>query len=278
MKRVGIIGDPVAHSLSPAFQGAAFRAAGVDATYELWPTPLTDLAARVDSLRRDDVLGANVTIPHKENVIPLLDELDPAARNVGAVNVVVHRDGRLVGHNTDGLGFVESLRREAVFDPKDRRVLLLGAGGAARGIAFALAGAGATVDIWNRTGERADRLASDVRDAGLAAAAVQTPVVAAYACIVNTTSVGMEGTGTEDDVPYPLAGASPGTLVADIVYRPAETTFLREARAAGLPVLGGLPMLIYQGALGFELWTGLSAPVAVMFEAARAALSRPASA
>lgn len=273
MKLAGVIGDPVGHSLSPTFQGAAFRAAGIDARYEAWPTPLAALPGRIESLRGTDVLGANVTIPHKEVVLPLLDELDRSAALVGAVNTIVNHEGRLVGHNTDGAGFVEALRHEASFAPEGQPVLLLGAGGAARGIAFALAVAGAGVRIWNRTPARAERLAADVRAAGFSATAVATPDPAGARCVVNCTSVGMEGTGTEGDTPCDLHRADPGTLAVDIVYKPAETAYLKAARNAGLPVLGGLAMLIHQGALGFELWTGLAAPVPVMFEAARAALA-----
>ncbi|MCC6382626.1 MAG: shikimate dehydrogenase [Dehalococcoidia bacterium] len=277
MKRLGIIGDPVAHSLSPIFQNAALEAAGIDAHYEAWHTPRADLPARVGSLRDGDVLGANVTIPHKGAVIPLLDGLDPRAALVGAVNTVVQRDGKLTGYNTDGAGFVEALRREAGFEPAGKRVLLLGAGGAARGITFALGQAEASaVHIWNRTPARAERLAEDVHAAGMPAEAVPEASPAGYACIVNCTSVGMEGTGTESESPINLAQAEPGTLAVDIVYRPADTAFLHAAQEAGLPSLGGLPMLIYQGALAFELWTGAPAPVDVMFRAAREALARPA--
>jgi shikimate dehydrogenase len=271
----GVIGYPVAHSLSPAFQTAAFRASGLDVRYELWETAPESLAGRIVSLRDPKYLGANVTIPHKQAVIPLLDELGGQSSRVGAVNTIVNRSGRLFGFNTDGQGFVLAMRNEAHADPSDRSILLLGAGGAARGIAFALAEAKAgRIGIWNRTSARAERLAADVAGAG----ALATPVPALsdlspYDVIVNCTSVGMEGSGTESSAPCDISTARPGTLIADIVYAPAETSLLRQAREAGLPVLPGLPMLIYQGALSFELWTGVPAPVEVMFEAARKALA-----
>ncbi|MCC7365835.1 MAG: shikimate dehydrogenase [Dehalococcoidia bacterium] len=273
MKTAGIIGHPVAHSLSPVFQQAAFDYCGLDVRYERWDTPADVLATRVASLRWPESLGANVTIPHKEAVFLLLDELGGQSARVGAVNTIVNREGRLFGFNTDGPGFVAALKNEAVFDPAGRRVLLLGAGGAARGIAFALGEArAAEVAIWNRTPERAARLAGDVAATGATVRATGSTDPAGFDCIVNCTSVGMEGTGTEAASPCDFATAAPGALAVDIVYKPENTAFLAAAKAAGLPVLGGLPMLIYQGALAFELWTGVPAPVEVMFEAARRAL------
>ncbi len=269
----GIIGHPVAHSLSPVFQGAAFAHCGLDVRYEAWDTTPEALAGRVVSLRDPKYLGANVTIPHKETVIPLLDELGGQSARVGAVNTIVNRSGRLYGFNTDGSGFVAALRNEAQFEVAGKAVLLFGAGGAARGIAFALAEARVgSIAIWNRTPERAARLAADVAREGGAVQAVLGADTAGFDCIVNCTSIGMHGGGAEADVPCDFAGARPGALAVDIVYRPEETPFLRAARAAGLAARGGLPMLIYQGALAFELWTGVRAPVEAMFEAARTAL------
>jgi shikimate dehydrogenase len=275
MRFAGIIGHPVEHSLSPAFQSAAFHHCGLDVRYELWDTPAEGLATRVATLRNPDCLGANVTIPHKEAVIPLLDELGGQSARVGAVNTIVNRDGRLFGFNTDGPGFVDALRHEASFDPSGRSVALLGAGGAARGIAFALAEArAARIAIVNRTSERARRLAADVGAADAEAVALDTPAgLGAYDCVVNCTSVGMAGGPAPADLPCDVSILRPGALAVDIVYVPEETPFLRAARAAGHPTLGGLPMLIYQGARAFELWTGARAPVEVMFEAARNALA-----
>lgn len=275
-RRCGIIGHPVAHSLSPVFQGAAFAHCGLDTAYELWDTTAARLEERVASLRGADILGANVTIPHKEAVFPFLDELGGQSARVGAVNTIVNREGRLFGFNTDGPGFVAALRDEARFDPAGKAILLLGAGGAARGIAFALAEARAErIVIANRDVGRAERVASDV--AGLpyrgVSAAGAGVAVAGYDAIVNCTSVGMHGGPDPQGLPADLSGAKPGALVVDIVYAPEETPFLRGARADGLKTVGGLSMLIYQGALAFELWTGLRAPVDVMLEAARKALA-----
>ncbi len=267
--RLGIIGHPVAHSLSPAIQGAALRAAGVDATYDRWDTSPDSLAARIAALREPDYLGANVTIPHKQAVLPMLDEVAPLAAGIGAVNTIVNDGGRLTGHNTDGGGFVAALR-EAGFAPLGKSFLLVGAGGAARGIAFALrqAGAGALA-ISNRTAARAQALAGAVGAEAVPFEASPAP----YDCVVNCTSAGMHGSGAEGTLPCDPAAAGPATLIVDIVYAPEETPFLRAAHKAGLPTLGGLPMLIHQGALAFELWTGHPAPLDAMREAARAALA-----
>ena len=270
-RRAGIIGHPVAHSLSPVFQAAAFTECGLDVRYEFWDTEAAALHGRVVSLTDPSVLGANVTIPHKEAVIPYLDELGGQSARVGAVNTIVNRGGRLFGFNTDGPGFVAALRNEAGFEPAGKSILLLGAGGAARGIAFALAEARAdNVGIWNRTSARASRLAMDVSVAnGTSVHTVLTDDPGGYDCVINCTSLGMEGTGAETQSLCDFSLARPTALAVDIVYKPEETAFLKAAKAQGLRTLGGLPMLIYQGALAFELWTGVRAPVDVMFEAAR---------
>ena len=275
MSLAGIIGHPVAHSLSPVFQSAAFKECGLDVRYETWDTPAEALAGRVVSLRDPKYLGANVTIPHKVAVFPLLDELGGHAARVGAVNTIVNRNGRLFGFNTDGPGFVAALRNDLAFDSAGKTVLLLGAGGAARGIAFALAEARAEeLVIVNRSLARAEGLAADVAATGTGvSAAASPPDLARFDCIVNCTSLGMHGGPGPAELPCDLASARPGALAVDIVYAPARTPFLAAAALAGLRTLGGLPMLIYQGALAFELWTGVHAPVDVMFEAAHRVLA-----
>lgn len=274
-RKAGIIGHPVAHSLSPVFQSAAFASSGLDVNYAAWDTTVEALPGRLVSLRAPEYLGANVTIPHKEAVIPLLDELGGLSAKVGAVNTIVNRSGRLFGFNTDGMGLVAALRNESRFDPAGRSVLLLGAGGAARGIAFALAEARAgAIAIENRSRPRAERLAADILTSGFRPVSVVSTAasLAPYDVVVNCTSMGMHGSGSEEALPADLSTARPGTLVVDIVYAPEHTPLLRAAEAVGLPTLGGLPMLIYQGALAFELWTGISAPVEIMFDAARKTL------
>lgn len=276
MSRVaGIIGHPVSHSLSPVFQSAAFAHCGLDVVYERWDTLPETLPERVDSLRDPGCLGANVTIPHKEAVMLSLDEMGGQSARIGAVNTIVNREGRLLGYNTDGPGFVAALKNEAHFDPAGKRFYLAGAGGAARGIAFGLAEAGAYVSIANRSPERARRLADDVRAISADVEAVELGGdLSIYDCAVNCTSVGMEGGPDPAGIPFDVAGLRPGVLVVDIVYAPEDTPLLMAAWTRGLRTLGGLPMLIYQGALSFELWTGVPAPVEVMFEAARQELAR----
>ncbi len=279
-KRLGIIGYPLGHSLSPRFQQAALDALGLDVRYEAWETPPDALAQRIASLRSPDCLGANVTVPHKEAVLPLLDAVDEEASSIGAVNTIVHRDGRLVGYNTDGRGFIQALDRVG-FDPQGAGVLLLGAGGAARAVAFALARHGASaIYIANRTLERAQRLAKEVNAVSLVATALPLTEVAleeitgAYVLVVNTTTVGMRHTEAEAASPLPRRYLSRRLLVYDLVYNPSETTLLQEASAAGARAVGGLGMLVYQGAAAFELWTGRPAPVDVMFAAAQEGLQQ----
>ena len=282
-RRVGIIGFPLRHTVSPAFQQAAFDHHGLPARYEVWETPPDDLERRVAELRSEPLLGFNVTVPHKEAVLPLLDEVTDWARTVGAVNTVATDGRRLVGHNTDADGFLRALRQDGAFEPQDRRVLVLGAGGSARAVCAVLAREGAAaIAIANRTVERAEALAEEVRshdtearalslDRDALAAALHGP--ATPDLIVNCTSLGMRHGPQEALSPLGADLIPTGTLVYDLVYNPPETPLLRAARAAGARTLEGLPMLIYQGAAAFRLWTGLEPPVDVMFRAARRALT-----
>ena len=273
----GIIGYPLAHSLSPVFQQAAFDHCGIDARYERWETPAEALRDRVQSLRADGFLGANVTVPHKRLALGLVDNVDDLAGRIGAINTVVSRQGRLTGYNTDAPGFLRALREDGDLDPRGVRAFVIGAGGAARAIVFALAEAGAEVIvISNRTPGRAEDLARDVRATTGGPATVETaPWGSApgdMTLVVNTTTLGMHHGGADEDTPLAAEALLGKPLVCDIVYNPAETPLLREARKAGTRGLGGLPMLVYQGAESFGLWTGQSAPVGAMFEAARRAL------
>jgi shikimate dehydrogenase len=271
-KRVGVIGDPVAHSLSPAIQQPALDALGVPARYELWPTPAAELPARIAGLRAPDVLGANVTVPHKLAVMAHLDEVAPAARRAGAVNTIINERGRLRGENTDIHGFAASLG-EVCSEPAARRVLLLGAGGAARAVVLALAGLGvATIVVANRDPARAGRLAADLAPAPLRLVgndeATLRREVGQATLLINATSLGWH----PGEAPLPLADLNvvpAGTLVVDLTYR--DTDLLRAARARGLATLDGLGMLVHQGARALELWTGRPAPLPVMMAAGRAA-------
>ena len=281
-QQAGILGYPLSHSISPAFQQAAFDHYSLPVRYNAWPTPPEDLAASVERLRGPEYLGANLTVPHKEAVLPLLDHVDEWARSIGAVNTIATReDGSLEGHNTDADGFIRALRLKAGFEPAGARVLLLGAGGSARAAAFGLTREGiAKLTIANRTAERGRSLADDLAEqiGSIEAVGLGRDALAEVSrdaqLIVNCTSIGMSGGGAEGQTPLPADLIPPGALTYDIVYNPAETTLLADATRAGAQTLGGLPMLVYQGARSFEIWTGRSAPIDVMFEAAERALEK----
>jgi shikimate dehydrogenase len=265
---VGLIGDPVAHSRSPAMHNAAFAHLGLSIRYELWHTAAAVLPARLEALRGPLFLGANITLPHKQAVMGLLDVLEPEAEQIGAVNTIYKwDDGSLVGANTDAPGLLADLREAGNFDPAGQRVVILGASGAARAAAFALSNARiAHLVIANRTADRAHGLAFD---AGLplaqeqrAACALDAPELPDYlaACglLINATSVGWH----DEETPLADVGVSAGALVYDMVYRP--TRLLREGAARGARTLDGRGMLLYQGALAFSRWTGREPPLAVM--------------
>jgi len=276
-QRLGIIGHPIGHSISPLFQQAALDAIGFDGAYEAWDVAPDGVGEFVAGLRAPGTLGINVTVPHKEAVIPFLDEVDDRSSTAGAVNTIVNRDGRLTGYNTDGTGFLRALREGADFDPRGRDVLVLGAGGSARGVVYALARAGiAQLFIANRTLERAERLVDIAIDSGVAAEAMvlsDAPgATREVSLIVNCTSMGMVHGPDENGSPLSAADIPSTVLVNDLVYNPLETPLLREAARAGAATLGGIQMLVYQGAASFEMWTGHDAPVAVMLEAATAAM------
>ena len=278
-QQLGIIGHPIGHSISPVFQQAALDHLGIDAVYEKWDVLPDGVGQFVGGLRQTGFLGINVTVPHKEAVIPFLDEVDEWAGTAGAVNTIVNREGRLTGHNTDGIGFLRALEVECGFSPRGKNVLVLGAGGAARGVVLALArGQAGSLTIANRTQERAERLAQLAQDSGVSSAAVSLGAGADRAAasadlIVNSTSVGMSHGPDETGSPLSAKDIPPTALVNDLVYNPMETPLLREAASAGAVTLGGLHMLVYQGAASFEMWTGQSAPVPVMHRAAAAEMA-----
>jgi shikimate dehydrogenase len=233
----------------------------------------------VERLRGAEYLGANVTIPHKERVLPMLDGVDPQAATIGAVNTIVKEGRRLIGHNTDAGGFVRSLRERAGLEPRGKRVLLLGAGGAARAAAFGLAGEGiAALTIANRTVERAVSLATAVGEAVPRTAAIPLDAAAlkraltAVDLVVNSTSLGMSHGEDAGVTPLTADMVPEGALVYDMVYTPPITPLLTAAFEAGARTLGGLWMLVYQGAAAFELWTAKKAPIKVMYGAAETAL------
>lgn len=276
---VGLIGYPLGHSVSPAMQQAAFDHCELDFRYVAWETEPSQLKQTLALLRRASTVGANVTIPFKEVMVPLLDHIDDTALVINAVNAIVKRDGKLAGYNTDAEGFVQSLRKEEDFDPKGKRVVLLGAGGAARGVSFALAQAQVgALTVVNRTYERTEDLVLDLRRFRLQAIALPwssdnlREALSNCDLIVNCTSMGMKNSATEAQSPVTAELIPKEALVYDVVYNPPETPLLAEAKKAGARALGGLAMLVYQGALAFELWTGNEAPIDIMFQAAKAAL------
>ena len=269
LQLAGVIGDPVAHSRSPALHNAAFAHLGLRARYELWPTPADQLAARIATLRAPHILGANVTLPHKIAVLELLDRLDPEVEVIGAANTIIREaDGSLTGANTDARAFLASLREEGGYEPDGQSAVILGASGAARAAAVALVGAGvARLAVVNRTLERAEDLLGDLLAAAagdpqlfaLAAGDTDLPAVLAQATlIVNATSLGWH----HDESPLAMQLIPPGALVFDMVYRP--TRLLREALERGARPLDGAGMLVRQAALAFERWTGQASPLEVM--------------
>ncbi|HUG16367.1 MAG TPA: shikimate dehydrogenase [Thermomicrobiales bacterium] len=266
-RAVGLIGNPVAHSLSPAFQQAAFDACELPLRYELWQTETDEIPERLRRIRDGNALGANVTVPHKEAVTTLMDDLSQTALRIGAVNTVIRNGASLIGDNTDAHGFIVPLR-EGSFEFDSSNAVIVGAGGAARAVVVALLDAGIrSLAILNRNVERARRLATQAGDTRVSAAplsALGDHVVAAR-LIVNATSVGWSG--EPSPVELSLLERAPRDAIAyDLTYR--ETAFLTTARAAGLATIDGLPMLVHQGARSFELWTGVNPPVNVMWEAA----------
>lgn len=242
--RLAVIGHPIAHSLSPRLHQSWLEAAGRFGRYEALDVTSDDLSELFARVRAGEYDGLNVTIPHKEAVIAFLDELDEPARQAGAVNTVYKRDGRLVGTNTDGSGFIDSLSGLTDFSGE---TLVIGAGGAARGIVAAWPNQ--RVTILNRTRKKAETLAAEF---GCAVAAEPLDL-SRFAHIIQTTSVGMDGTST----PLALTGISPGAVVCDIIYRPRETAFLREAKRNGAVTCDGVGMFVGQAARSFEYWTGV---------------------
>jgi shikimate dehydrogenase len=261
------MGEPVAHSLSPLLHNTAFAALGLDWVSVGLHVAAGTSAPAVAGIRALGLAGVSVTMPHKAAVAGLVDELSPLAARLEAVNCVVRRGGRLLGENTDGAGFVTSLRRGAGFDPEGRRCLVVGAGGAARAVVLALALAGAAeVVVVNRTPERA---AAAATLAGPTARVGGAGEAGGMDLVVDATPVGM---GT-DAAAAPLvdpADLRAGQVVADLVYDPPITPWLHAAAAAGATVVGGLGMLVHQAAAQLELWTGQAAPVGAMWAAASA--------
>jgi len=279
---IGVIGYPLKHSVSPDFQQAALDYCKLDIRYEAWEVKADDLPSAINRLRQPQNLGANITVPYKEAVIRLLDRIDDFARLVGAVNTVVNRDGRLAGFNTDAVGFLKALREDASFEPENKEVLILGAGGAARAVSFSLLQEKVnTLIIASRSLAKAESLAGALTKQAanskmkteIAAVALPsanlTKVVVHCQLIVNCTTVGMKHSSGEGKSPLASRLIHKDALVYDLVYNPSRTPLLKMAKAAGAKTIGGLPMLVYQGAASFKLWTGREAPLDIMLSTAK---------
>ncbi|MGC8855377.1 MAG: shikimate dehydrogenase [Anaerolineae bacterium] len=269
---LGLVGYPLIHSLSPALHHAALKEAGLQGEYRLFPVPLHDvdgLRHLLQQMRHGEIAGLNVTIPHKQNVLSLLDELTPTAQAIGAVNTIARRGKLLIGHNTDAAGFLTDLQR--VWATPAGIALVLGAGGAARAVTFALRQSGWHVWVAARRSEQAERLLAQLAPEGrpLPLQTLSTTDLREVRLIVNTTPLGMsphiEQSPWPTRLPFPKQA-----LVYDLIYNPSETQLMQTARAAGLSVRGGLGMLIAQAALAFEMWTGFRPRQETLFEAVKA--------
>lgn len=278
-KYVALIGYPLGHSVSPPMQQSAFDYYQLDLRYQAWEAEPAQFGAIMERVRQPSTVGANITIPYKETVLPMMDELDELARQIGAVNTIVHREDKLIGYNTDAEGFLEALRHLGDFEPVGKRVVLIGAGGAARAVSFALARAGVrSLAITDIVAERAQGLSSSLRSLGMETHVLDPEgenlkdVLSNCDLVVNCTPVGMKHSPTEGQSPLKAELIPKEALIYDVVYNPIETQLLRDAKAVGARTLGGLAMLVYQGAKAFELWTGREAPIDIMFKAAKGAL------
>ena len=269
----GIIGDPIEHTMSPAMHNAAFQALGLEYVYVPFDVKSLELKKAVEGIRGLNIRGLNVTIPHKVAVMQYLDRIDQLAEKIGAVNTIVNDAGILTGSNTDATGFLRTLRDKGI-DPAEKKVLLLGAGGAARAIGNVLVQEGAVLTILNRAQELswaedlAGRLSrsykTNVKAGELTFAGLQKAIENAD-ILVNATSLGMSP--DVDSTPVPASFLRVDMTVFDIVYNPLPTRLLREAKAAGARTIDGLEMLVQQGAVSFEKWTGIYPPVDVMRQA-----------
>ncbi len=271
-KHYAVIGDPIAHSLSPEMHNAGYDALGIDAEYQRFHVEPRHLAGAVEGLCALGFSGWNVTLPHKETIISFLDTLTPEARRAGAVNTVKILEGQRIGHNTDGAGFIRSVEG-SMNGFKGKKAVLLGAGGAAKGIALALAEQGMQVHILNRTPEKAEALVQVIqREGGTATSGDFAPGdwLDEVNLLVQTTSVGLRG----EPFPFSLQGISEQALVVDIIFNPSQTAFLQDSMKQGCRTLNGLGMLLYQGALAWEFWLGGQAPVEAMQLALKEQLMR----
>ncbi len=268
----GVIGDPIEHSLSPIMHNAAFEALGLDYVFLAFKVKSAGVADAVNGMRALNIRGLNVTMPHKNTVMASLDRIDLSAQIINSVNTILNKENLLFGFNTDGVGAVKALKENGV-ELKGRKVLLLGAGGAARAIAYTMAKEADELAVLNRTVKQAQALVKlleksankKIAFGSLSPSDIQRNLQDSD-ILINATSVGMKPHPEESPVPAKLLRSN--LSVMDIVYNPLETKLAKDAKAAGAKVVSGVEMLIYQGAASFEIWTGKSAPVEVMRKAA----------
>jgi shikimate dehydrogenase len=270
--QLGLIGYPVHHSLSPKIQNAALKACGLEGSYSLFPIHPDDkqgLKGLLNRVRSGEITGLNFTIPHKQNVMEFLNELTPTAKAIGAVNTIYLRNNKLIGDNTDAQGFLSDLKRFLTAETRgygDLNALVLGAGGSARAVAYALINDGWKVTIAARRVEPARQLASQFESANAIHLNFQAFQLSNFQLLVNTTPLGM--TPNIDQSPLPENVTLPkGIMIYDLVYNPRETKLVKDACAQGIHATTGLGMLIEQAALAFELWTGCNLPRNILYEA-----------
>jgi shikimate dehydrogenase len=266
-KLYGIFGYPVEHTFSPCMHNAAFKKLHLDACYVPFAVSPDNLGEAAKALIPLGLCGVNVTVPHKEKIIDHLDGLSEEARLIGAVNTIEIKERKLIGHNTDGRGFLRSLRDNAGFNPKGKQIFIIGSGGAARAVGFSLALAGTKKIVFTDLDEmKADALVTDITEkTGRLVEYVKHESIAESAtkahCVINATPIGLKKT---DPLPIARENIRKKHLVCDLVYNPAETRFLQAAKANGAKTLPGIGMLLYQGVIAFEIWTGQKAPIAIM--------------
>ena len=271
--RAFLFAHPAKHSLSPVMHNAALARLAIEARYEARDVKPENLRDALEELRGSNVWGVNLSIPHKQMALEMVDSMSVEARAIGAINTVVHHDGKLHGLNTDAPGFMRSLL-DAGVNVGGCDVVVLGAGGAARGVCWALKQAGENVAVWNRTPERARELVEEFKLETFLTDELLANAIEGSSGLVNTTSVGLENSEESPiaDHLLPAGGDSNAQWVCDIVYRPLETKLLRNAREHGIKTVDGLGMLVHQGALALEAWTGREVSAEVMRQAALKAL------
>jgi shikimate dehydrogenase len=258
-KLFGVIGDPIGHSMSPAIHNDAFSHQNIQASYHAFHVKEQHLEDAVKGFKAIGISGFNVTVPHKTAIIPFLDEMDELAEAIGAVNTVKNENGKLIGYNTDGPGYVAALKEEMNSPLRDKKTLIIGAGGAARGIYYSLVYEGVShIDICNRTIEKAEKLIHDCPYKATSAAFsmhAAAEKLSQYDLIIQTTSIGMSPNTNAS--PLTLENVNKEAFVSDIIYNPLKTAFLQEAETRGTQIQNGIGMFVYQGALAFQIWTGV---------------------